>query len=258
MMNSIIKKTPKIARTVIVLAFWIIIWWLIALWIDKEVLVATPDKVAKRFVELAKEKEFYITVLYSVLRILSGFLAATFCGVLVGIVTAKIGILDEMISPLLSVVKATPVASFIILALVWIDRQSIPGFISFLMVLPIIQGNVSAGLKNTPTELIEMTKLFKFSRWKRVTKLYFPAVLPYFTAGFKTSLGLAWKAGVAAEVLCTPKLSIGKQLYDAKLYMETIDVFTWTIAVIIISVIIEKMLLWTVGKLSARKTEVIL
>ncbi len=259
MMNSIIKKTPKFARTLIVLAFWVIIWWLISLWIDKEVLVTSPDKVANRLLELAKEKDFYITVLYSVLRILSGFLAATVCGVLVGIITAKIGLLDEIISPLLSVIKATPVASFIILALVWIDRQSIPGFISFLMVLPIIQGNVSAGLKNTPTELIEMTKLFKLSRWKRVTKLYFPAVLPYFTAGFKTSLGLAWKAGVAAEVLCTPKLSIGKQLYDAKLYIETVDVFTWTVTVIIISVIIEKLLLWTVGKLSSRrKTEVII
>ncbi len=258
-MNSIIKKIPKPARTVFVLAFWVFVWWLVALWVDKEVLVVTPDKVAKRFLELAKEKEFYVTILYSVLRILSGFLSAVFLGLLLGIITAKVSLFDELISPLLSVVKATPVASFIILALVWINRQSIPGFISFLMVLPIIQGNVSAGLKNTPIELIEMTRLYKVSRWRRITKLYFPAVSPYFAAGCKTALGLAWKAGVAAEVLCTPQKSIGKELYEAKLYIETVDVFTWTVAVIIISVIIEKILMWSVEKLSSkRKNEVVL
>ncbi|MBR6682211.1 MAG: ABC transporter permease subunit [Clostridia bacterium] len=255
-MNSIIKKIPKPVRIILVLAFWVGVWWLIARSVNKELLIASPDRVARRLLELAQEKEFYTTVLLSVLRILTGFLAAVFAGVVTGIATAKIGLLDELISPLLSIIKATPVASFIILALVWIDRQSIPSFISFLMVLPIIQGNVSAGLKNTPNELIEMTRVYKLSRWKRITKLYFPTVLPYFTAGCKTSLGLAWKAGVAAEVLCTPKMSIGKQLYESKLYMETVDVFTWTIVVIVISVIIEKLLMWSVGKLSStRKRE---
>ena len=121
------------------------------------------------------------------------------------------------------------------------------------MVLPIIHGNVSEGLKNTPKELVEMTRVFGFSPLMRLKKLYLPSVLPYFTAGFKTSLGLAWKAGVAAEVLAFPKNSIGKQLYEGKTYLETLDVFTWTLTVIIISIILEKLLMLTATRLTKRR-----
>lgn len=54
-----------------------------------------------------------------------------------------------------------------------------------------------------------------------------------------TSLGLAWKAGIAAEVLCTPKGAIGTQLYNAKIYIETTDLFAWTFVVVILSLLLE-------------------
>ncbi len=253
MINFIIKKITKIARTVTVLAFWIIIWHIAAVKVDMAVLVSSPVEVAERLIELASEKDFYIIILSSVFRILTGFFTAVAVGVVLGIITAKIRILDELISPLLTVIKATPVASFIILALVWLNKETIPSFISFLMVMPILHGNVSEGLKNTPIELIEMTRVYNFSFVNKLTKLYIPSLLPYFTAGFKTSLGLAWKAGVAAEVLAFPKNSIGKQLYEAKTYLETVDVFAWTLTVIIISMILEKMLMLTVKKLTEKK-----
>ena len=95
--------------------------------------------------------------------------------------------------------------------------------------------------------------------FEKLRYLWIPSALPTFITSEKTSIGLAWKAGVAAEVLCTPKMSIGKQLYESKLYMETVDVFTWTIAVIVISVVIEKALMWSVKKLSSnKKKEVVL
>jgi len=252
-MNSITNKLSRLARTFAVLAFWVIVWFLIALKVDKQVLVASPSDVFSRLIELMQTKEYYLTVLLSVLRILSGFFVAVLAGTLLGILTAKIKIADEMISPLLSIVKATPVASFIILALVWLDKQSIPSFISFLMVLPIMHGNVSAGIKNTPRELIEMASVYSFSPKHKLTKLYLPSILPFFTAGFKTSLGLAWKAGVAAEVLSFPKNSIGKELYEAKTYLETVDVFVWTLTIIIISLILEKALMHTVEKITDKK-----
>jgi len=253
-MNSIINKIPKPARTVAVLAFWVIVWWIIAVEVNRPVLVASPSEVFERFKELAVTNEFYIIVFSSVFRILGGFVIAVAAGCLIGICTAKIQIIDELVSPILSVIKATPVASFIILALVWLNKQSIPAFISFLMVMPIIHGNVSTGIKNTPIELIEMTRMYRFSFKDKLLKLYIPSVYPYFRAGFKTSLGLAWKAGVAAEVLCFPHNSIGKELYEAKTYLETVDVFTWTVTVIIISVIIEKILLWSVNSFKIKKT----
>ena len=117
------------------------------------------------------------------------------------------------------------------------------------MVVPIIHGNVREGLKNTPNELIEMMRLYNVSPVKRLTKLYINSILPYFIAGFKTSLGLAWKAGVAAEVLCTPTSAIGTELYFSKTYLDTELLFAWTIVTIILSLVIEKCVILLLSKL---------
>lgn len=251
-MNSIISKILNFARTVAVLAFWVLVWHLIAVKVDLAVVVPSPAEVIGRLIELAGESEFYLIVYKTVTRILSGFFIAVGAGTVLGIMTAKIKLLDDLLSPLLSVVKATPVASFIILTLFWLNKEDIPSFISFLMVLPIIHGNVSEGLKNTPKELIEMTRVFNISPWRRLTRVYLPSVIPYFTAGFKTSLGLAWKAGVAAEVLAFPKFSIGTEVYNAKNMLEMSDVFAWTLTVILISIVLEKLLM-LIFKLLTRK-----
>ncbi len=247
------KTFFKGARALAVLAFWGLVWQFIAQRVNQEVLVVSPIQVAARLSQLAGTSDFYAIIGLSVLRVLTGFFAAVLIGSILGILTAKLPLLDELVSPILSIIKATPVASFILLALVWLNKEAVPPFISFLMVLPILQGNVSAGCKNTPAELIEMSRLYRFSLLHKITKLYIPSVLPYFTAGFKTALGLAWKAGVAAEVLCFPRRAIGTELYHAKTYLETLDIFAWTVTIIVISVLIEKALLWGIQKISLRQ-----
>ena len=170
-----------------------------------------------------------------------------------GVICAVSKTADALLSPLFSVIKATPVASFIILALVWINKELIPVFISALMVLPVIHGNVREGIISTDRELLEMAKIFGFSRKQKLSRIYLPSVAPYLTAGVKTCLGLAWKAGVASEVLCFAAYSIGNKLYQAKVYLETADMFAWTVTVIVISIIIEKVLMSLVSLRQKKK-----
>jgi NitT/TauT family transport system permease protein len=51
---------------------------------------------------------------------------------------------------------------------------------------------------------------------------------------------MAWKAGIAAEVLLQPLVSIGKMIFEAKYTLETVDLFAWTVIVVVLSVLIEK------------------
>ena len=67
-------------------------------------------------------------------------------------------------------------------------------------------------------------------------------MLPYFASACRTALGLAWKAGVAAEVLCLPEAAIGTQVYQAKIYLETPDLFAWTLVVLALSFALEGLL----------------
>lgn len=239
MTNSTVRK---LLRWLIFPLLWIGVWQLIALWVDREVLVPTPWTVAVRLTALLQTAAFWSTVAFSILRITAGFLCGVILGTLTGILTAKLPLSDDLLSPLLTVIRATPVASFIILALVWMGKDAIPVFISFLMVFPIMQSNVGMGVRSTPQALLEMAQVYRVPSLRRIRAIYFPAVLPYFSAGCRTCLGLAWKAGVAAEVISLPMRSIGRQLYYSKLYLETVDVFAWTVTVIVLSLLIEKLL----------------
>ena len=242
MMPSIIKNKGLISvlRGAAVAAFWLIVWQLLAMAVAQQVLIP-----ARRLVELAAVPAFWLAALRSLGRVVAGFLSAALCGVVLAALTYRIPFLNSLFSPLLSIIKATPVASFIILALVWLDKSHVPVFAAFLMALPIVWSNCMQGLKGVDPGLMEMTRAFAFSPAKRLVTLTVPSVAPYFTAALCSSVGLAWKAGIAAEVLCTPLYSIGKNLYEAKLYLETPDVFAWTVLVIVLSLTIEKLFVKT-------------
>ncbi len=233
----IIKKT---ASVILPLLFWLIVWSVLAAIVKKEILLPSPYVVITRLASLAVTGNFWLSVLLSFARITTGFLIACITGVLLATATARFRLLNSLLSPLLTTVRATPVASFIILALVWLNRGTVPTFTSFLMVLPVIWGNVSTGISSADRELIEAACIFRLSRFKKLRLIYIPAVLPHFTSAFLTSIGLAWKAGVAAEVLCSPKLSVGGALYESKLYLETAGLFAWTLTLILISIVLEK------------------
>ena len=158
-----------------------------------------------------------------------------------------------MLSPVLHIVRAAPVASFIIITLVWIRYQWVPVFISFLMVLPIAWINVEQGIRETDPQLLEMASLYRLSFSKRFWKIYVPSVKPFFLTAAVNGLGFAWKSGVAAEVICRPDFSIGKQLQDAKVYFETPEVFAWTAVVVLLSLLLERLLLRVTASASTRK-----
>lgn len=231
-----------------VLVFWITLWWIVSAIVGKSVLLPSPWQVACVLAKLCLSGSFWLSILYTLVRILIGYALGCVCGVLAAAICFRFRAADLLLAPLFSVIRAVPVASFIILALVWMGRSAVPGFISFLMVLPIIAGNVRTALHCVNHELWEVTVLYRLSLKKKIYCLYAPSVLPYFRSAARTSLGLAWKAGVAAEVLCSLPQSIGGKIYESKLYLETDALFAWTVTVILISLLIEKLLFHANGK----------
>lgn len=235
MRTSIIKKFFSI---ILITAIWIFIWQGIYLIVDDELFVSSPLSVFLRIIELSQTLIFWKTVFSSVVNILIGFLLGIIMGALMAFVSA-IDFFDNLFEPIKLIIRATPVASFIMLTWIWLQRAQIPVFISFLMVVPIVWGNVSTGIKNIGKEYKELAKVYKLSWGKKLKFIYFPGVLPYFATAVCTSSGLVWKAGIAAEVLCQPPGTIGASLFNAKSVLETLDIFAWTAVVIIISLLLE-------------------
>ena len=239
-------------KTVAVMGFWFAVWVLISFRINSEFFFPSPVSVTKALVELAATSEFWITAGYSLLRVVSGILVSLIIGSLLAVLTENSKWLKALLSPLLGIIKATPVASFIILALLWLERDSLPVFITSLIVIPIVWSNVSEGIRSVDKNLIEVTKIYKFTHTQKLTRLYLPSISPFFMAACKSSLGMAWKAGISAEVLSTPQKAIGTELYFSKTYLETPSLFAWTLVVIVMSIIIEKLFVFSLERLGSK------
>lgn len=236
------KQTlSKAAITVAALLFWILVWFLASEKISSDFILPSPASVFPRLFALAATGEFYRTLFRSFVRITVGFVSGAALGFLLGFLTHFVKIAKALISPLMSIIRATPVASFILVVIFWIERDGVPGFISLLMVLPIVWQNTVLGLEKRDKGLGEMAKVYRLGRWKTLLRIDLPQVMPFVFSSCKTALGLAWKAGVAAEVLALPKTSVGIMIYNAKLYLETVDLYAWTIAIIVFSVLLEKL-----------------
>lgn len=235
--NKISKLIPFTASAV----FWTALWWLVSMIIGNELLLPSPLLTFKKLLELSQTAAFWLTAGSSLLRVVLGFFWGLAVGTVLGIITAVNRTSDYFFSPIQSIVKATPVASFIILALVWLKASTVPSFVSFLMVTPIIWNTLKTSIINTDKMLLEAAHCYRLGALKTVKTVYIPSVSQQYISSLITSLGLAWKAGIAAEVLCHPKPSIGTMLYDAKIYLETPDLFAWTATVIILSVCMEKL-----------------
>jgi NitT/TauT family transport system permease protein len=193
-------------------------------------------------------------VFFSFIRIVSGFLLALVLGILLAALASRFRMFSVLLQPLITVIKSTPVASFIILCLVWIPSRNLSVFISFLMVLPVIYTNISQGIQDTDQKLLEMAEVFSIGTGKKIVYIYVSQVLPYLLSGCSLALGLCWKAGTAAEVIGVPAGSIGEKLYHAKIYLNTPDLFAWTIVIIGVSYLFEKCFLLMLGAI-VRKIE---
>lgn len=249
------KTAKNVISTLIPPAFWLGVWHLAAFLVDtsvggkgNELLLPYPATVLASLVRLVGEGAFLLTVFTSLGRILLGLILGTAAGALLSAVTCASHWADKLLSPAIRVVRATPVASFILLVLLWTGKEFVPVVIAAMMVVPVIWGNLSRGIRETDRQLLELAKAYRFSFWKTVRLIYLPSLRPYFVSGMTTAMGLAWKSGVAAEVLCVPNASIGTEIFNTKLYLEIPDLFAWTAVVVALSLLLEKLLRFLLGR----------
>lgn len=237
---------------VLAVAFWIAVWQGVSLAVGSEILVASPARTFGALLSLLREGAFYRAVLGSLMRICAGFALALALGIALGALSFVVGWVRALLHPVVSVVKATPVASFVILALIWISSKNLSIFISFLMVFPIMYENMLAGLESADAKLLEMGQVFHLSRMARIRAIYLPAAYPFLLSAARLSLGMCWKSGIAAEVIGQPRQSIGAELNQAKLFFNTPDLFAWTVTIIVVSVVFERLVLCGIRTLMRR------
>lgn len=235
----------KFASHLLSPAFWLGVWQFGALFARTKKLdffLPTPWTVLQTLAGLCATGEFWATIALSLGRILMGMVFGTLLGILLAALTCASAWADRLLSPMIRMIRAVPVASFILLVMLAVYRATVPTVIVTLMVLPVVWSGVNQGIRQADGQLLELARAYRFSRWKKVKLVYLPSVQPYLLSAVTTAMGLAWKSGVAAEVLCTPRQAIGTEVYNAKFYLEIPTLFAWTAVLVILSLTMEWLL----------------
>jgi len=230
-------QLQRISAVLLLLA----LWQAAALLIDKSILLCSPLEVLKRLTTIWKEDGFWSSVWFTLRKITGGYLLAFACGILLALLAGRFHYVEILLQPVMITIKSVPVASFIIIALVWLSSADLSVFISFLIVLPVIYNNVLAGIRHIDRKMLEMAELFRLPFHRKFLYIWLPEIKPYLMTACSLALGMAWKSGVAAEVIGIPSGSIGQKLYEAKAYLNTVDLFAWTIVIVLVSILFEKL-----------------
>lgn len=238
------KGTHKKIRKVIILLFWLGVWQAAAVWADNPILLAGPAQVLCALVKNLRRPDLFGIIFHSLTGIGLGFFLGFCAGVLLGAFGYRMSWAAELLSPVMTALKSVPVASFVVLLLIWFGSDRLSLLISFLIVFPNVYVNTIAGLKNTDKKLLEMARVFEMDRGMKFFYIYRPALLPYLDGCLKISLGMSWKSGVAAEIIGLSESSLGERLYMSKIYLDTAGLFAWTITIVVVSFLFEKAVLW--------------
>lgn len=233
------EKLFNVLSVVIALA----LWQIISMAVGMNFLLPSPVEVLGRLTAVVTGDGFFGSVLFSLLRILAGFGIALILGTVCGALAGKYRIAEIFFKPYVTTVKTVPIASVIIIALVLFSPAIQTTLISFLIAFPVIYGNVLQGIRNVDPKMKELCSLYKVRPSKQILNVYIPSVKPFLLSAVASAVGMAWKAGTAAEVIGLTDGSIGMRLYEAKIYFQNADLFCWTLVIIFFSVVSEKLIM---------------
>ena len=226
-----------------VILFWLIVWEVADHVIDNRLVLAGPIRTLQALGEQVVKSGFWAICAASFVRIAAGFLLSFVCGLALAVVSYRFRVVRAFVDPVISLLRTIPVVSFMIMLLIWVGNQLLTVYLAFLIVLPLIYTNTLTGLESVDRQMLEMARTYGMSKWRTFMYIYRPALMPFLTSSCKISLGMSWKSGVMAEVLATPKPSIGKEMSTARTFLDTPDLFAWTVVVMILSVVFEKLFL---------------
>jgi nitrate/nitrite transport system permease protein len=189
-------------------------------------------------------------VLASLERVGIGFGLAALVGIPLGFMLGRFAFLSSMINPIISLLRpVSPLAWLPIGLLVFQKADPAATWTIFICsIWPMIM-NTAQGVQRVPQDYLNVARVLDLSEWKVVTKILFPAVLPYMLTGIRLSIGTAWLVIVAAEML-TGGVGIGFWVWDEwnNLKVEHIIIAIFIIG--IVGLILEQALILLAKKLT--------
>jgi NitT/TauT family transport system permease protein len=232
-----------------VILFWLAVWQIAANRVDNRILLTGPAEVCMRIMKELGSMEFYASAAGSLARIMAGFLLGMISGAAIGACAFFCRVIRRLLEPVILAMKSVPVAAFVILVLIWSGSENLAVPISFFVVFPYFYVQTMTGLAETDEMKLAFARVCGMRGLNRILYLYRPALAPYLLGAARITIGMSFKSGIAAEVIGIPESAIGTRLYMSKVYLDTAGVLAWTVVIVLLSFLCEKVILYLLGAL---------
>jgi len=234
------KTSITRSKKIFAFAIWFAIWQIASMIINEPLFLPSPTQTLAALFTLAKTTDFYLSVLMTLLRVLAGLFISTVLGISLGIASAKNKWLSIFLQPMISTLKSVPVMSFVLLAVIYLNSTLVPVLVCVFLCFPIMYINTQKGMLSIDKKLIEMAELHKVPKRKILTHIKLPSIMHHILSAVLICIGFSWKSVVTAEVISTPLHAIGFNLYKTKIYLDTESLFGWTLVIVLLSILIER------------------
>ena len=241
-------KAKKYIRTTLIVLIWLVIWQVLALAVNNSILLSGPVETVEALITLGATPSFYLSVGITTGKILLGFLLGGLLGSVLALLSYRINIVKEFLSPFVSVIKSIPVVSFIIIALIWAGSSNVTIIVSAVISFPIFYKNLLEGLLVTDPKMLELAKVYQMKTSKKIRYIYLPSLTPHIKSAISLAIGMAFRGGITAEVVGQPLKSIGNGLYRAKINLATSEMLAWTLVAVLSAFLVEKLISFIVKK----------
>lgn len=227
----------------------LVIWKLVSVSFGSDFILPSPEKTLRSVLSIIGDVGFLNVAGATILRGVAGFAIACLLGIGAGIAAGLSSWFNAFMAPVVVTVRSTPVVAFILLALIWLDSDSVPVFIAVLTMFPIVYSNVVEGIRSVDEKLIEMADFYKVSKRRVVRAVYIPAIAPFMVSGISTAVGIGWRAIIVGEVLSQPKYGIGTDMHAAQIYLKVDLLIAWTVLAVLLSWLFERLIRWGESKI---------
>lgn len=228
--------------TILSLLLLVLLWFVAAALTGKEIILPGPAATFRALKNLLTGTVFWRSLSATLLRGFAGFGLSYLAGLVLGLFSGLSRPFSVIFRPLLVTMRSTPSISLILLALIWFRADLVAVFVTFLVVFPLVTQNVMDGIRNIDPQLVEMARIYQVKPWRIFRELYLPAITPYLATAAASGLGLTWKVTVTAEVMAAPALGIGVRMDTARIFLQTPEVFAWTLVVVLLGLVFDRVL----------------
>jgi NitT/TauT family transport system permease protein len=203
------------------------LWKLVSAGIGAEIILPAPERVVSTLLGILFTPRFALALGATALRGLAAFTVSMVLGIALGMATGASARARTLTAPMLTVVRATPVLAVILLAMIWFPSGVVPVFSAVVMAFPVVAADVAAGVRSADPRLLAMARSFGVSKHDTLMGIRVPSALPHVLSAARNAIGLSWKVIVAGEVLSQPAHAVGTGMQNARIMLETAEVFAW-------------------------------